>query len=174
MKNITEWNKRFLNAMSSLNNINISFYEPSGKQLVLMNDFLNISSVKVDSDTPSSVKFITLTTSKYFSPEEYSVGDNIIIRNLSVTGGGFTELESFLNRDSGHNIISLSGSSASSIQMFNEINIPIDFKVNTSDGSLTTNIYRLDLSNPKSLSDNSVILSINNQNTIFFKISLLN
>ena len=81
MRNITDWNKRFLNSVSSLNNINVSFYEPSGRQLVLMNDHLNVSTVKVDSDTPSSVTKIILTTSKYFSPEEYSVGDNIIIRN---------------------------------------------------------------------------------------------
>ena len=174
MRNITDWNKRFLNSVSSLNNINVSFYEPSGRQLVLMNDHLNVSTVKVDSDTPSSVTKIILTTSKYFSPEEYSVGDNIIIRNASITGGGSTELEAFLNREEGHNIISISGSSPSNIEMYNQIDIAVDYKVNTSDGSLTTNFYGLDSSNPKSLSSNTVLLSLNNQNTIFFKISLLN
>ena len=174
MRNITDWNKRFLNTVSSLNNINVSFYEPSGKQLVLMNDHLNISTVKVDSDTAIYVTKITLTTSKYFSPEEYSVGDNIIIRNASITGGGSTELEAFLNRGGGHNIVSISGSSPSNIEMYNQINIAVDYKVNTSDGSLTTNIYGLDSSNPKSLSSDTVLLSLNNQNTIFFKISLLN
>ena len=117
---------------------------------------------------------MTLTTSKYFSPEEYSVGDSIIIRNASITGGGSTELEAFLNREAGHNIISISGSSPSNIEMYNEINIALDYKVNTTDGSLTKNFYGLDYSNPKSLSSDTVLLSLNNQNTIFFKISLLN
>ena len=91
-----------------------------------------------------------------------------------MTGGGSTELEVFLNREGGHNIISIGGSSASNIEMYNEINIALDFTVNTSDGTLTTNIYSLDLTSPKSLSSNTVLLSLNNQNSIFFKISLLN
>ena len=145
MRNITDWNKRFLNSVSSLNNINVSFYETKGRQLILMNDHLNINTIKVDSDTDIYVTKMTLTTSKYFSPEEYSVGDSIIIRNAAVTGGGSTELEAFLNREAGHNIISISGSSPSNIEMYNEINIALDYKVNTTDGSLTKNFYGLRL-----------------------------
>ena len=58
--------------------------------------------------------------------------------------------------------------------MYNQIHIPLDFKVNVTDGSLTSNTFGLNLTNPKDMSSNSSILSLNNQNTIFFKIGLVN
>ena len=139
-----------------------------------MNDFLKISNVKVDNDVEIYITKIILTTSTYFSPEEYSIGDTIIIRNASVIGGGNPELEAFLNRDKGHSIIHIAGLSDSSIEMYNQIHIPLDFKVNVTDGSLTSNTFGLNITSPKDMSSNSSILSLNNQNTIFFKIGLLN
>ena len=174
MRNAGDYQKVFVNPISSLNNIQVSFFEPSGKPLVLMNDFLKISNVKVDSDVENDITKIILTTSTYFSPEEYSIGDTIIIRNSSVTGGGNPELENFLNRDKGHSITHIAGLSGSSIEMYNQIHIPLDFKVNVTDGSLTSNTFGLNLTNPKDVSSNSSILSLNNQNTIFFKIGLVN
>ena len=168
MKNITDINKQFINPISSLNNMNVSFFDPSGKQLTLMNDYMVIDTVRVDTDS----EYIILTMTKYFSPEEYSIGDTIIIRNTAVSGGTNTELENFLNRDSGHNIFELGSSSVSSIEMFKEIHIPIDYTVNTNDGSLSNKIYGLTTSATQ-LSTNSVALNLNNQNSIFFKVTSL-
>ena len=176
MRNAGDFQKVFVNPISSLNNIQVSFFEPSGKPLVLMNDFLKISNVKVDNDVENDITKIILTTSTYFSPEEYSIGDTIIIRNAVLTEQNYTnpELEAFLNRDKGHSITYISGLSGSSIEMYNQIHIPLDFKINITDGSLTSNTFGLNISNPKDMSSNSSILSLNNQNTIFFKIGLLN
>ena len=168
MRNITDTSKQFINPMSSLNNMNVSFFDPSGKQLTLMNDFMVIGSVKLD----VASEYIILTMTKYFSPEEYSIGDTIIIRNASVSGGTNVELENFLNRKSGHNIFSIGMLSGSSIDMYKEIHIPLDYSINTNDGTLSNKSYGLTTSATQ-LSSDSVVLNLNNQNSIFFKVTSL-
>ena len=117
----------------------MNVFDPSGKQLTLMNDFMVIGSVKLD----VASEYIILTMTKYFSPEEYSIGDTIIIRNASVSGGTNVELENFLNRKSGHNIFSIGMLSGSSIDMYKEIHIPLDYSINTNDGTLSNKSYGL-------------------------------
>jgi hypothetical protein len=167
MKNITDWSKDFINPVSSINNLKISFYDPSGRQLQLMNDYLTIQSVKRD----ASSKYIILTLTQYFSPEEYSIGDTLIIRELTVTGGGNSSLETFLNRTKGHNIFDLGGATAD--LMYNEIHIASDYSLSLSTGTLSNDLFSLSDSSATNVDSTSVALNLNNQNTIFFKLTRL-
>jgi hypothetical protein len=163
MKNITEWSKDFINQVASLNNIKVSFFDPFGNELLLQNDFLSLTSVKIHSDG-----YIILTISNYFSPEEYSIGDTIIIRTAKISTSGFGALENFLNRVEGHNIFQLGGANN---EMYNEIHIASKYSVNLSTGAISKNTYGLTVSaTPFST---GTALSLNNQNSIFFKFTIL-
>jgi hypothetical protein len=163
MKNISEWSKNFVNQMGSLNNINVSFFDPCGNKLLLQNDYLNITSVKLHTDG-----YIILTCSNYFSPEEYSIGDTIIIRSVQISSAGFSGLETFLSRDEGHNIFGLGGVNN---EMYNEIHIASKYSVSLSTGGISKNTFGLSIdATPFSA---GTVISLNNQNTIFFKFTCL-
>jgi len=164
MKNITDCSKKFVTPMGSLNNIKVSFFEPCGKQILLQNDYLVISSIKSHSDG-----YIILTTDKYFSPEEYSLGDTVILRNISVNTSGYSSIETFLNRNQGHNIFNLGGAVN---EMYNEIHIAGNYSVNLTSGAISNNVFSLPTVNVSLSSGN--LLNLTNQNTIFFKITTVN
>ena len=164
MKNITDCSKKFVTPMGSLNNIKVSFFEPSGKQILLQNDYLSISFIKSHTDG-----YIILTTEKYFSPEEYSLGDTVILRNVIVNTTGYSSIETFLNRNEGHNIFNLGGAVN---EMYNEIHIAGDYSVNLTSGAISNNVYSLPTSNVTLTSGN--LLYLTNQNTIFFKVTTVN
>jgi hypothetical protein len=164
MKNITDCSKKFVTPMGSLNNIKVSFFEPSGKQILLQNDYLSISFIKSHTDG-----YIILTTEKYFSPEEYSLGDTVILRNVIVNTTGYSSIETFLNRNEGHNIFNLGGAVN---EMYNEIHIAGDYSVNLTSGAISNNVYSLPTSNVTLTSGN--LLNLTNQNTIFFKVTTVN
>ena len=68
-----------------------------------LNDFLTCASIQKVGN------IIRITMTKYFSPEEYSLGDRMIFNTFSVTGTlgrRSKDLETFLNRETGHRIVS--------------------------------------------------------------------
>ena len=89
---------------------------------------------------------ISLNTKKYFSPEEYQVGDNILINNIKFDNSDYLQqnviskydLENFIKQDKGHIIVglneSLESTSNSSCKMFNQIQIPMNYTINLDNG----------------------------------------
>lgn len=89
---------------------------------------------------------ISLNTKKYFSPEEYQVGDNILINNIKLDNSDYLQkniiskydLENFIKQDKGHTIVglneSLESTSNSTCKMFNQIQIPMNYTINLDNG----------------------------------------
>ena len=96
-----------------LKNMKICIKTPQGKILKKMNDYLTINSIKKNVDN-LDIRF-EITFSEYFSPEEYSLGDRIIFKNLSITGSlqRKSDLETYLNDDNGLLILSHTNNLAS-------------------------------------------------------------
>ena len=163
MKNISDISKQFVNQIGSLNNIRVSFFDPNGKRLVLQNDYLTITSIK-----SHATGYIILNIQKYFSPEEYSIGDTIIIRNAKTDSSGYSSIERFINRPEGHNIFALGGPVN---EMYNEIHIAGDYSTNLTNGAISNNVYSLPTSNTSLTTGN--LLNLTNQNTIFFKVTTI-
>ena len=84
-----------------LKNMKITLKTPNGKILKKMNDFLTIKSIKKENN------LIKLSFDKYFSPEEYTLGDKIIFKDFKVVSElqRKIDLETFLNSNDGHLIV---------------------------------------------------------------------
>ena len=90
---------------------------------------------------------ISINTKTYFSPEEYNIGDRILFKNLSMTGNDFydqnflakSQLENFINRESGHIIVGLGESqntnNISRCNMFNQIQIAFNYNLDKTTGN---------------------------------------
>lgn len=94
-----------------LKNMKISIKTPQGKILKKMNNYLTITNISLnngidDNNNPSYI--LAISTSEMFSPEEYSLGDRIIFKNVSVsdTLSRKNDLETYLNDSNGLLIIS--------------------------------------------------------------------
>lgn len=122
---------------------------------------------------------IGINTKKYFSPEEYNIGDKILFRNIVMSNTDFydknflakSQLENFINRESGHTIIGVGESQAttniSRCNMFNQIQIPFIYNLdkNTGNSSIedTFNLQKNVLGLVKDTSSN---IQINLGNTV--------
>ena len=87
----------------SLKNMKICIKTPHGKVLHKMNNYLTITSIIKDSNNLLNISF-----NEYFSPEEYSLGDRIILKNVYVTGSlqRKIDIETYLNDSNGLLILS--------------------------------------------------------------------
>ena len=78
-----------------------------------------ISSIKKDSNN-----LVQITFTEYFSPEEYSLGDRIIIKSINITGSMQRkyDLETYINNEEGHLILSHSNNIVST-KMYKSLSI---------------------------------------------------
>lgn len=85
------------NPKGTLKNMKICIKTPQGKIIQKMNNHLTITSIIKDGS------LLKITFSEYFSPEEYSLGDRVILKNVSITGSlqRKSDLETYLNDSSG-------------------------------------------------------------------------
>jgi hypothetical protein len=94
-------------------------------------------------------KAIGINTKTYFSPEEYRIGTKILINNVQMKNLDYYDknnldtgaLENFLNRSKGHLILGLKESGISTntsrTNMFNQIQIPLEYILDKTTGKST-------------------------------------
>jgi hypothetical protein len=170
-KNIVPLEKKYSTPIGSLNNISFSFTDPLGKPLSLMNDYLTISSISADGNPVTNFK---LVTTEYFSPEEYKIGDTIIIKDTvldthaTVNNGN---LHRFINRLEGHSIVGLSGVNADT-KLYNTINIPFEYSLNKTTGVSSKIDYNITSSITLTPSTAGTLINTSIQNTVFLQIGM--
>jgi hypothetical protein len=105
-----------------MKNMKVTLKSPYGDILKRMNDFLTCASIQKVGNV------IKITMSKYFSPEEYSLGDRLIFTNFRLTGtlGRSSDLETFINRSIGHRIVAHSDNIADT-KLYKSIDIAFDY-----------------------------------------------
>jgi hypothetical protein len=103
----------------TMKNMKICIKTPQGKVLEKMNNYLTITGIIKDGSNLLNISF-----SEYFSPEEYSLGDRIILKNVSVTGSlqRKIDLETYLNDSNGLLILS-HGDNLGSTKMYKSLSV---------------------------------------------------
>lgn len=116
-----------------LNNINITLSTPEGHNLYNLSNYLECSSIESNHDsTPNK---IIITFSKYFSSEEFSIGDKIIFKDIVLSDSSLdNSLKIFLMRNEGHSILALDSENGSN-RLFKEIHIPFEYSIDLENGS---------------------------------------
>lgn len=114
---------------------------------------------------------LEITTSEFFSSDEYRIGDKIIFKAVDITNIP-DNLLSFLERKEGHTIVSLfntTDSSANKNTLYNTIEILP--KININNGSIETDFFNTQFTPfPLTITGNFKILNLNNQHLINMKI----
>ncbi len=115
-----------------LKNMKLVLKTPYGDVLKRMNNFLTCASIE------KSGNIIRITMTEYFSPEEYSLGDRMIFSGFNITGslGRSSDLETFLNRDTGHRIVAHSNN-ITDTKLYKSIDIAFDYTMKL-DASITS------------------------------------
>jgi hypothetical protein len=109
---------------------------------------------------------LKIKTTRYFSSEEYKVGNSIKITNLTTSGANTNnELNSFLEREEGHIILNVFDSENSSNTLFNTIVIGLKYDYKNSNGSFTYNDFSLS-NNLYSFTAYNKLINIDMQNLI--------
>jgi len=156
LKNISK--KKIYNPnKSTLSELNIAFHKPNGEEINLINNILSLKSVQYETTTKS----LLITMNEYFSPEEYRIGDKILIKDLNKTDFTNMNLKRFLEREPGHTIVKHNGLVG---KMYNRIDIPIDYQLNESTGVISINFNSVD-TNSLTLTGGKLI-NANNQHII--------
>jgi hypothetical protein len=121
---------------SYLNNLKITITTPEGTLLSNLNNFLECSSIKYDTNTTHK---LIITFSNYFCADEYSLGDKLIFKDIVVSN---TSLTNFLMRQNGHTIIKIDGNGSGGRQtkLYNKISIPFEYTINLSDSTGNSSI----------------------------------
>jgi hypothetical protein len=111
--------------------LDLTISNPGGLSVSNNNDVLDIYSIFINSNTSTIYNNITdsliIQTSTYFNTIEFRKNDLIHIKNYTYHNHSYDECGLFnhwVNRDSGHNIISIAKSNPSTI-LYNQIIIPI-------------------------------------------------
>lgn len=123
-------------------------------------------------------KSISLNTSKYFSPEEYNIGDKIFIKNVEfdqtdnyqINYLDKTNLQDYINRSDGHIIIGLADSSntKSTCKLYNQILISLPFTIDYTNGQSTIqNLYNLKFNKAGKIRDIVPNSADNNYNFVY-------
>ena len=135
MLHLKDFSKTPINFYSSpqnyLNNINISLSTPEGKELYNLSNFLKCSSIKTTGDDNK----IIISLSKYFSAEEYNIGDKILFKDIVLSDSTLdNSLNKFLTRNEGHSILAVDDERGST-KLFKEIHIPYEYSINLDNGT---------------------------------------
>lgn len=112
-----------------LKNIKIDLTTPNGTLLTNLSHYLILQYVELK-DTSGDYNKLHITFTKHFTPDEYHLGDNIIFKDVSLSGS-FERCENFLNRSSGHTIIGHSDNIAGT-KLYKSIIVALDFTLDLS------------------------------------------
>jgi hypothetical protein len=107
--------KTWPSPLASLNHLHISLTKPNNTLVSNSGDDFRLSRIEYDASFVSSL-WMKLVMSEYFDRQEFTVGDNVYLRNCIVKttasvypGAAATtaqrELEEFLNRSEGHDVV---------------------------------------------------------------------
>ena len=107
---------------------------------------------------------IKLKTTRFFSPEEYKIGNTIKLSSLVSNTNENRELNKYLLRQENHYIIDLFDDSNSSNTMFNSIVIGLHSNLNNNDGTYSHDSFSM--ANNVSTFTKGIIISDDNQHLI--------
>lgn len=182
-KNINNCFKDFYNnPIANLSSLNFKIQNQLGKNLVDIQDVLNIHTIYNSGSGTSEI--LNIKTTNYFG-SEYEVGDMIFIKNYvyreTDTISSATNFNNFINRLEGHKIIAVSSSSVSSLSHFNNImSISIPHTISKTNGELTLESWYTDLKTKSSTDDSSSsednggkLINLNLQTNLFVNIEYL-
>jgi hypothetical protein len=120
--------------------LDLTITTPGGLPVSNNNDVLDIYSIFINSNTSNIHNNITdsliIQTSTYFNTIEFRKNDLINIKNYTYHNNSYDEcgiFNNWVNRDSGHNIISIGKSNPSTI-LYNQIIIPIPASLSRTSG----------------------------------------
>jgi hypothetical protein len=149
-----------------------------------LNDSLVISSIEFPTGIDTKIGF---EFTKYFSSDEYAIGDTIIIKPgtimFSNTTSDLENLKIFLERPEGHTIIQHIGRDTSlpilNTHLFKGFYIPTKFNVTNDNGTSSNNIFKIfdfGISDGTTISmDNSIVTNnkiINQSNQILVTLKI--
>ena len=158
----------------------------NNQTLSYLNDSLVITSITFPSGTNTKIGF---EFTKYFSTDEYSIGDTIIIKPGSIkfsssTSSDIENLKIFLERPQGHTIIQHFGRSDDlpilDTHLFKGFYIPTKFNVTNDNGTNSNSIFKIfdfgiisgtTINMDNSVVTNNKIINQNNQILVTLKIT---
>jgi hypothetical protein len=111
---------------------------------------------------------LKLVVNEYFSPEEYKVGDTIILKNIAYATNTNGKLQQFLERAKGHVIIALEDTATSPVlnqTFFNAIVVGLDYSIVEATGAINIDTFDLTDSIIPTFTAGT-ILNLNNQHLI--------
>lgn len=165
--------------LSTIQKLSISLLQPNGELLSNSQDSYQISSVEQDTD-PNKL-LITLST--YFKPIDLFDLDYVLIQNFAITQlvpqqliSDINSLNEFINRSSGHEILSLGTPNSNGYYNKFYISAPHTFNSINGTNSLQTalmnclNYYNL---NNTSSAPNGILLNQSLQHSISFKVDII-
>ena len=155
----------------ALKNMKICIKTPNGKVLKKMNNYLTITNIIKDGSN-----LIKIIFSEYFSPEEYSLGDRVILKNISITGNlqRKADLETYLNDSSGLLILS-HGDNLGSTKMYKSLSVSFksdllkDSSISSAANTFTEDDF--DLSSAQNISCNGTLINSSQQILISLEIT---
>ena len=175
----------FSDSSNKLTNFTISLRTQNSKLLSYLNDSLIISSITFPSSTNTKIGF---EFTKYFSADEYALGDTIIIKpgtiKFSNTTSDLENLKIFLERPEGHTIIQHIGREDElpilNTRMFKGFHIPAKFNMTNDNGTNSNDIFKIfdfgvalgtTIAMDNTVVTNNKIINQNNQILITLKIT---
>lgn len=117
---------------STLGDFQVEFFDHLGNPLRLQSDYLLLESVNINGGNQ-----LKLTFTKYFSPDEYRVGDIITLKSAAIQTGSNLNLEQHLNRKNGHIILGMSDVSGSNGSLYKSILVAFPYTINLTTGATT-------------------------------------
>jgi hypothetical protein len=105
--------RTFITPMSVMRSLSVSLLKPNGTLINNSMDNYDVINVQYE---PQNSKFLKLICRQYFDGNELYVGDQIMIRHFTLEAGTnmqsasispYRSLESFLNRQEGHDVVQL-------------------------------------------------------------------
>ena len=165
--------------LSTIQKLSISLLQPNGNLLSNSQDSYQILSIEQDSDPNKLV----VTLNAYFKPQDLFDLDYVLIQNFTITQlvaqqfvYDINSINEFINRNTGHEILSLGPANASGYHNKFYISAPYTFNKSTGTNSLQTalmnclNYYNV---NNTSEEPNGILLNQSLQHSISFKVDII-
>ena len=165
--------------LSTIQKLSISLLQPNGELLSYRQDSYQISLVEQDTDRNK----LLVTLSAYFKPIDLFNLDYVLIQNFAITQlvpqqliSDVNSLNEFINRSSGHEILSLGTPNANGYYNKFYISAPYTFNKSSGTNNIQTalmnclNYYNL---NNTSSAPNGILLNQNLQHSISFKVDTI-
>jgi hypothetical protein len=182
LRPVQDEKKQFYPApLSTIQKLSISLLQPNGELLSNCQDSYQILSIQ--DLNPNDPNKLLVTLSAYFKPIDLFDLDNILIQNFAITQlvpqqliSDLNSLNEFINRSSGHQIISLGSPNASGYYNQFYISAPYTFNKSTGTNSIQAALINcLDLYNLNNTSTipNGILLNQSLQHSISFKVDTI-